>query len=63
MFRRRTDWSDERSDNFKLSTLLESRRRFKIFENRPNTRDFRKVNTEPETSDDENLEDSTERII
>ncbi|XP_051175061.1 peptidyl-alpha-hydroxyglycine alpha-amidating lyase 1-like isoform X2 [Leptopilina boulardi] len=57
--RRRTIWETERKDNFKLTSLLENKagRKFKFFEKRPNTRDFSKLNTEPETSEDEHLED------
>lgn len=57
---RRGYWSNERDDNFKLSNLLSPRqsKHFRIFDKRPNTREFSKLNTEPETSDDEYLEDS-----
>ncbi|XP_043469335.1 peptidyl-alpha-hydroxyglycine alpha-amidating lyase 2-like [Leptopilina heterotoma] len=57
--RRRTIWESERKDNFKLTSLLDNRagRKFKFFEKRPNTRDFSKLNTEPETSEDEHSED------
>ncbi|XP_001606565.2 peptidyl-alpha-hydroxyglycine alpha-amidating lyase 1 isoform X2 [Nasonia vitripennis] len=61
--KRRTEWNSERKDNFKLSSLLETRKRFNFFEGRPNTRDFSKLNTEPETSEDENTESSLEKII
>ncbi|XP_012253737.2 peptidyl-alpha-hydroxyglycine alpha-amidating lyase 1 [Athalia rosae] len=53
-------WESDRRENFKLSNLLESRNSKlgasgrKFFDKRPNTRDFSKLNTEPETSDDEN---------
>ena len=60
------EWDVEKKENFKLSSLLENRtgRKFKFFEKRPNTRDFSKLNTEPETSEDEqHPEDSLTKII
>ncbi|KZC04171.1 Peptidyl-alpha-hydroxyglycine alpha-amidating lyase 1 [Dufourea novaeangliae] len=65
IMRKRMRWEAERRENFKLSSLLEGRRgkSFKIFEKRPNPRDFSKLNTEPETSDDEHPENSLTRII
>ncbi|XP_046618676.1 peptidyl-alpha-hydroxyglycine alpha-amidating lyase 1-like [Neodiprion virginianus] len=49
-------WESERRENFKLSNFSENRKSKgrKFFDKRPNTRDFSKLNTEPETSDDEN---------
>lgn len=63
--RRKMHWDAERRENFKLSKFLEKRkgRRFKFLDKRPNTRDFSKVNTEPETSDDEHPENHLEKII
>ncbi|KAG7201103.1 hypothetical protein KM043_003899 [Ampulex compressa] len=63
--RKRMRWEAERRENFKLSGLLESRRGkgFKVFEKRPNTRDFSKLNTEPETSEDEHPENSLAKVI
>ncbi|XP_058797176.1 peptidyl-alpha-hydroxyglycine alpha-amidating lyase 1 isoform X2 [Phymastichus coffea] len=60
---KRTEWNDDQNDNFKLLSLLGNRKKFTMFENRPNTRDFSKVNTEPETSEDETLDNATEKII
>lgn len=58
-------WEAERRENFKLSSLLEGRRgkSFKILEKRPNPRDFSKLNTEPETSEDEHPENSLTKVI
>lgn len=58
-------WEAERRENFKLSSFLESRRgkNFKILEKRPNPRDFSKLNTEPETSEDEHPENSLAKVI
>ncbi|KAL6427424.1 hypothetical protein ACFW04_008750 [Cataglyphis niger] len=63
--RKRMRWEAERRENFKLSSLLENRRgrSFKFLEKRPNTRDFSKLNTEPETSEDEHPEDSFAKVI
>lgn len=63
--RKRMHWEAERRENFKLSGLLENRRgkSFKILEKRPNPRDFSKLNTEPETSEDEHPENSFTKII
>ncbi|XP_070164966.1 peptidyl-alpha-hydroxyglycine alpha-amidating lyase 1 [Polyergus mexicanus] len=63
--RKRMRWEAERRENFKLSSLLESRRgrSFKFLEKRPNTRDFSKLNTEPETSEDEHPENSLAKVI
>ncbi|XP_031832415.2 peptidyl-alpha-hydroxyglycine alpha-amidating lyase 1 isoform X1 [Nomia melanderi] len=65
LMRKRMRWEAERRENFKLSSLLEGRRGkgFKIFEKRPNPRDFSKLNTEPETSEDEHPENSLARVI
>ncbi|XP_076245170.1 peptidyl-alpha-hydroxyglycine alpha-amidating lyase 1 isoform X2 [Calliopsis andreniformis] len=62
---KRMRWETERRENFKLSSLLEGRRgkSFKILEKRPNPRDFSKLNTEPETSEDEHPENSLTRVI
>ncbi|CAB0037623.1 unnamed protein product [Trichogramma brassicae] len=59
----RSNYDSGRNDAIKLSSFLEARRRFNFFEKRPNTRDFSKVNTEPETSDEEVGENNTERIV
>ncbi|XP_043283020.1 peptidyl-alpha-hydroxyglycine alpha-amidating lyase 1-like [Venturia canescens] len=58
--RKRAYWEAERRENFKLSSLLETKpgKGFKSLEKRPNTRDFSKLSTEPETSEDERVEDS-----
>ncbi|XP_024935487.1 peptidyl-alpha-hydroxyglycine alpha-amidating lyase 1 isoform X2 [Cephus cinctus] len=63
--RRRMRWEAERRENFKLSNLLETRKTkgFKFFKKRPNTRDFSKLNTEPETSEDEHPENSLTKVI
>ncbi|XP_012217626.2 peptidyl-alpha-hydroxyglycine alpha-amidating lyase 1 [Linepithema humile] len=63
--RKRMRWEAERRENFKLSSLLENRRgrSFKFLEKRPNTRDFSKLNTEPETSEDERPENSIAKVI
>ncbi|KAM0725696.1 Peptidyl-alpha-hydroxyglycine alpha-amidating lyase 1 [Formica fusca] len=63
--RKRMRWEAERRENFKLSSLLENRRgrSFKFLEKRPNTRDFSKLNTEPETSEDEHPENSLAKVI
>lgn len=63
--RKRMDWDTDRNENFKLSSLLGNRvnRKFRFFEKRPNTRDFNKLGTEPETSDDENCENHLTNII
>ncbi|XP_014468096.1 PREDICTED: peptidyl-alpha-hydroxyglycine alpha-amidating lyase 1 [Dinoponera quadriceps] len=63
--RKRMRWEAERRENFKLSSLLENRRgrSFKFLEKRPNTRDFNKLNTEPETSEDEHPENSLAKVI
>lgn len=55
MMRKRMHWEAERRENFKLSNLLEKRKGkgFKFSNKRPNKRDFSKLNTEPETSDEE----------
>ncbi|XP_014205256.1 peptidyl-alpha-hydroxyglycine alpha-amidating lyase 1 [Copidosoma floridanum] len=53
--KRRTEWNADKKNNFKLSSLF--------FEGRPNSREFSKLNTEPETSDDENTESSLEKMI
>ncbi|CAD1475224.1 unnamed protein product, partial [Heterotrigona itama] len=60
IMRKRMHWEAERRENFKLPNLLENRRgkSFKIVEKRPNPRDFSKLNTEPETSEDEYPENS-----
>ncbi|XP_076279249.1 peptidyl-alpha-hydroxyglycine alpha-amidating lyase 1 isoform X2 [Lasioglossum baleicum] len=65
IMRKRMHWEAERREIFKLSSLLEGRRGkgFKIFEKRPNPRDFSKLNTEPETSEDEHPENSLMRVI
>ncbi|XP_029037814.2 peptidyl-alpha-hydroxyglycine alpha-amidating lyase 1-like isoform X1 [Osmia bicornis bicornis] len=65
IMRKRMHWEAERRGNFKLSGLLENRRgkSFKILEKRPNPRDFSKLNTEPETSEDEHPENSFTKII
>ncbi|CAL7946131.1 unnamed protein product [Xylocopa violacea] len=65
IMRKRMRWEAERRENFKLSSLLENRRgkSFKIMERRPNTRDFSKLNTEPETSEDEYPENSLTKVI
>ncbi|EFN62923.1 Peptidyl-alpha-hydroxyglycine alpha-amidating lyase 1 [Camponotus floridanus] len=63
--RKRMRWEAERRENFKLSSLLENRRgrNFKFLEKRPNTRDFSKLNTEPETSEDEHPENNLAKVI
>ncbi|EFN75573.1 Peptidyl-alpha-hydroxyglycine alpha-amidating lyase 1 [Harpegnathos saltator] len=63
--RKRMRWEAERRENFKLSSLLENRRgrSFKFLEKRPNTRDFNKLSTEPETSEDERPENSLAKVI
>ncbi|KYQ52011.1 Peptidyl-alpha-hydroxyglycine alpha-amidating lyase 1 [Trachymyrmex zeteki] len=63
--RKRMSWEAERRENFKLTSLLENRRgrSFKFLEKRPNPRDFSKLNTEPETSEDERPENSLARVI
>ncbi|XP_066599073.1 peptidyl-alpha-hydroxyglycine alpha-amidating lyase 1-like [Prorops nasuta] len=63
--RKRMRWEAERSENFKLSGLFEHRKGkgFKLFDRRPNTRDFSKLNTEPETSDEEHPENSLAKMI
>ncbi|KOC68396.1 Peptidyl-alpha-hydroxyglycine alpha-amidating lyase 1 [Habropoda laboriosa] len=65
IMRKRMRWEAERRENFKLSNLLENRRgkSFKIMEKRPNPRDFSKLNTEPETSEDEYPENSLTKVI
>ncbi|XP_017889161.1 peptidyl-alpha-hydroxyglycine alpha-amidating lyase 1-like isoform X2 [Ceratina calcarata] len=65
IMRKRMRWEAERRENFKLSSLLEKRRgkSFKISEKRPNPRDFSKLNTEPETSEDEYPGNSITRVI
>ncbi|XP_054005191.1 peptidyl-alpha-hydroxyglycine alpha-amidating lyase 1-like isoform X1 [Hylaeus anthracinus] len=65
LMRKRMRWEAERRENFRLSSLLEGRRgkSFKIMEKRPNPRDFSKLNTEPETSEDEHPENSLSRIV
>ncbi|XP_076751262.1 peptidyl-alpha-hydroxyglycine alpha-amidating lyase 2 isoform X2 [Xylocopa sonorina] len=65
IMRKRMRWEAERRENFKLSSLLENRRgkSFKIMERRPNPRDFSKLNTEPETSEDEYPENSLTKVI
>lgn len=59
--RKRMRWEAERRENFKL----EKRRSkgFTFFEKRPNKRDFSKLNTEPETSDEERPENSLNMMI
>lgn len=63
--RKRIPWDAERREIFKLSSLVEGRRgkNFKILEKRPNPRDFSKLNTEPETSEDEHPDNSLTRVI
>ncbi|XP_033220274.1 peptidyl-alpha-hydroxyglycine alpha-amidating lyase 2-like [Belonocnema kinseyi] len=64
--RRRMEWDSEKKQNLKLSSLLENKtgRKFKFFDKRPNKRDFSKLNTEPETSEDEqHPENSLTKII
>ncbi|XP_011879380.1 PREDICTED: peptidyl-alpha-hydroxyglycine alpha-amidating lyase 1 [Vollenhovia emeryi] len=63
--RKRMRWEAERRENFKLTSLLESRRGrgFRFLEKRPNPRDFSKLSTEPETSEDEHPENSLARVI
>lgn len=58
--RKRAYWEAERRENFKLSSLLETKqgKGFKSLDKRPNTRDFSKLSTEPETSEDERVDDS-----
>ncbi|XP_015112717.1 peptidyl-alpha-hydroxyglycine alpha-amidating lyase 1 [Diachasma alloeum] len=59
--RRKSYWESDRKENFKLSRVLESRqgkKGFRRFDKRPNTKDFSKLNTEPETSEDERGEES-----
>ncbi|XP_076631155.1 peptidyl-alpha-hydroxyglycine alpha-amidating lyase 1 isoform X1 [Colletes latitarsis] len=65
IMRKRMRWEAERRENFKLSSLLDGRRSksFKILEKRPNPRDFKQLNTEPETSEDEHPENSFTRVI
>ncbi|CAK9830898.1 Peptidyl-alpha-hydroxyglycine alpha-amidating lyase 1 [Anthophora retusa] len=65
IMRKRMRWEAERRENFKLSNLLENRRgkSFKITEKRPNPRDFSKLNTEPETSEDEYPENNLTKVI
>ncbi|XP_076667852.1 peptidyl-alpha-hydroxyglycine alpha-amidating lyase 1 isoform X2 [Andrena cerasifolii] len=65
IMRKRMRWEAERRENFKLSSLLDGRRSksFKILEKRPNPRDFSKLNTEPETSEDEHPENSLTKVI
>ncbi|KAK9308172.1 hypothetical protein QLX08_001670 [Tetragonisca angustula] len=65
IMRKRMHWEAERRENFKLPNLLENRRgkSFKIVEKRPNPRDFSKLNTEPETSEDEYPENSFAKVI
>lgn len=63
--RKRMRWEAERRENYKLPNLLENRRgkSFKTTEKRPNPRDFNKLNTEPETSEDEYQDNSITKII
>lgn len=58
-------WESDKRENFRLSNLLENRRckNFKIMEKRPNPRDFSKLNTEPEPSEDEYPENSFTKVI
>ncbi|XP_076177510.1 peptidyl-alpha-hydroxyglycine alpha-amidating lyase 1 isoform X2 [Ptiloglossa arizonensis] len=65
IMRKRIPWDAERREIFKLSSLVEGRRgkNFKILEKRPNPRDFSKLNTEPETSEDEHPDNSLTRVI
>ncbi|XP_043498884.1 peptidyl-alpha-hydroxyglycine alpha-amidating lyase 1 [Polistes fuscatus] len=65
MMRKRMHWEAERRENFKLSNLLEKRKGkgFKFSNKRPNKRDFSKLNTEPETSDEERPEHSLNMMI
>ncbi|XP_016919183.1 peptidyl-alpha-hydroxyglycine alpha-amidating lyase 1 isoform X1 [Apis cerana] len=62
---KRMHWESDKRENFRLSNLLENRRckNFKIMEKRPNPRDFSKLNTEPETSEDEYPENSFTKVI
>lgn len=62
---KRMHWESDKQENFRLSNLLENRRckNFKIMEKRPNPRDFSKLNTEPETSEDEYPENSFTKVI
>ncbi|XP_006571394.1 peptidyl-alpha-hydroxyglycine alpha-amidating lyase 1 isoform X2 [Apis mellifera] len=62
---KRMRWESDKRENFRLSNLLENRRckNFKIMEKRPNPRDFSKLNTEPETSEDEYPENSFTKVI
>ncbi|XP_063995719.1 peptidyl-alpha-hydroxyglycine alpha-amidating lyase 1-like isoform X2 [Diachasmimorpha longicaudata] len=58
--RRKSYWESDRKENFKLSRVLESRqgkKGFRRFDKRPNPKDFSKLNTEPETSEDERGEE------
>lgn len=63
--RKKMRWEAERRENFKLTSLLENRRSrsFKFLDKRPNPRDFSKLSTEPETSEDEHPENSLARVI
>ncbi|XP_050584556.1 peptidyl-alpha-hydroxyglycine alpha-amidating lyase 1-like isoform X3 [Bombus affinis] len=65
IMRKRMRWEAERRENYKLPNLLENRRSksFKTTEKRPNPRDFNKLNTEPETSEDEYPDNSITKII
>lgn len=56
--RRKGYWPSESNDNFTLSSLLGQGKNFRNFDKRPNTRDFSKLNTEPQSSEDEHMEDS-----
>ena len=58
--RRKSYWENDNRENFKLTSLLETRqgKNFKILEKRPNPKDFSKLSTEPETSEDDHIEDS-----
>ncbi|KYN08474.1 PREDICTED: peptidyl-alpha-hydroxyglycine alpha-amidating lyase 1-like [Cyphomyrmex costatus] len=59
--KRKNEWSD-RQETFQLSSLLESSHSGSSkSEKRPNSRDFSKLNTEPETSEDEHPENSLVR--
>lgn len=63
MQKRRSNYEDDKKENFKLSNFLDKRKRFNNFVRRPNTKEFSKVNTEPETSEDENPESNAEKIV
>ncbi|XP_012282254.1 peptidyl-alpha-hydroxyglycine alpha-amidating lyase 1 isoform X2 [Orussus abietinus] len=62
---RRMFQSPKKRENFKLSSLLDSRtkKNYKFLDNRPNTKQFKKLNTDPESSEDENHENNLTKLI